>query len=66
MQNVIKDLIQLTHETVKHSNMPMFFWNHLEKDIKTLEKALGKNEDDVCLLLHLVLKKIAFLETTDG
>ena len=46
--------------------MPMFFWHHLEKDIKILEKALGKNEDDVCLLLHLVLKKLALLETTDG
>lgn len=43
-------------------DLPKFFWNHLEKDVKILEKALGKNEDDVCLLLHLVLKKISVFE----
>ena len=41
----------------------MFFWQHLEHDIHMLSTAIGRSKDDVCLLLHLILKNIATLET---
>ena len=52
-------LVDLTHSSVRSLNMARFFWSHLEHDIKILGQAVGKSEDDVCLLLHLVLKNIA-------
>ena len=61
-QNAMEGLINLTHSNVKPLDMADFFWRHLEHDIRMLGQALGRNEDDVCLLLHLVLKNIA-LET---
>ena len=58
-QNAMEGLIQLTHAAVRPPDMTDFFWRHLEHDITILGQAVGKSEDDVCLLLHLILKNMA-------
>ena len=55
----MQGLISLTHGTVEQDDLAQFFWHHLEHDIGILGKAVGKSEDDVCLLLHLILKNMA-------
>ena len=55
----MEGLIQLTHAAVRPSDMAGFFWRHLEHDITMLGRAVGRSEDDVCLLLHLILKNMA-------
>ncbi len=35
-----------------------FFWDHLNKDIRILSKALNINAEDACILLHLVCNQI--------
>ena len=58
-QNALQGLINLTHGTVEQVELAQFFWRHLEHDIAILGKAVGKSEDDVCMLLHLILKNMA-------
>lgn len=36
-------------------NVYEFLWQHLEKDLDTLEKTLGLNVDDAAIIIHLVL-----------
>ena len=55
----MEGLIQLTHAAVRPPDMAGFFWRHLEHDITILGQAVGKSKDDVCLLLHLILKNMA-------
>ena len=53
-------LISLTHGAMRQpAELAQFFWQHLELDISILGKAVGKSEDDVCLLLHLILRNMA-------
>ena len=58
-QNAVQGFISLTHGTMEQVELAQFFWHHLEYDIIILGKAVGKSEDDVCMLLHLILKKMA-------
>ena len=55
----MEGLNQLTHAAVRPPDMAGFFWRHLEHDITILGQAVGKSDDDVCLLLHLILKNMA-------
>ena len=59
LQNAVEGLLNLTHGIVKPLDLPQFFWRHLEHDIGILGKAVGKSEDDVCLLLHLIVRNMA-------
>ncbi|XP_069016032.1 E3 ubiquitin-protein ligase rnf213-beta [Embiotoca jacksoni] len=34
-----------------------FLWNHLEKDMKVLEKTLDQNQDDTAVTVHLILTR---------
>ena len=44
---------------MRPAELAQFFWQHLEHDISILGKAVGKSEDDACLLLHLILRNMA-------
>ena len=55
----MQGLLDLTHSKLRPTELAGFFWRHLEHDIGILGKAVGKSEDDVCLLLHLILRKLA-------
>ena len=55
----MEGLIQLTRAALRPPDMAGFFWRHLEHDITILGQAVGKSKDDVCLLLHLILKNMA-------
>ena len=39
-------------------NAPEFVWNHLQKDLKNLAEALGKNIDDTSVVVHMVLQQM--------
>ena len=54
-------LFELVKTQVKPNEMSLFFWHHLKHDIAMLSTALGKSQDDVCLVLHMILKNIATL-----
>lgn len=46
--------------------MADFFFGHLKHDITMLSKVVGKNEDETCLLIHLVLKEIVREDSLNG
>ena len=33
-----------------------FLWQHLRADVQTLSRALGRNADECCILLHLLIR----------
>ena len=35
-----------------------FLWQHLGADIQTLSRALGRNADECCILLHLLIRNM--------
>ena len=43
-----------------HRNYPLkdFFWNHLNNDIKMIQKSLNLNVDEAYVILHVVMKNI--------
>jgi len=45
-------------EGINPNELPEFFWDHLQQDIKILAKAVGKNEEEAAIVLHLVLQQI--------
>ena len=49
-------------EGLRPTELPEFFWGHLETDVKDLAQAIGKNEDEAAIVLHLILKQILTLE----
>ena len=62
----MEGLIALTKGKVRHTDLPKFFWRQLQCDITMLARAVGKSEDDACLLLHLVLKHIVLNNPPKG
>ena len=57
-------LLDLIKTQVRPNDVSLFFWQHLLHDIKMLSTTLGKSEDDVCLILHIILKNIATFNPT--
>ena len=52
-------LFSLVKEGQKNrEELPNFFHEHLEKDIRDLSKLTGKKFEDVVLILHLVIKSL--------
>ena len=49
-------------EGIDRNELPEFFWGHLEQDIKILAQAIGKNEEEAAIVLHLVLQQILTCE----
>jgi hypothetical protein len=43
-----------------------FFWGHLERDVQQLSIALGKNNEEAAIVVHLVLQRIATCEPKLG
>ncbi|KAM9245412.1 E3 ubiquitin-protein ligase rnf213-alpha-like [Leptosomus discolor] len=50
--------------TEKPNNVAKFFWDHLEKDIECLAKALSRNTEDATVTVHLFLQH--FSNSTTG
>ena len=45
-------------EGLRPTELPEFFWCHLETDVKDLAQAIGKNEEEAAIVLHLILRQI--------
>ena len=60
-QHAIEGLMDLIKSQVRHVELSLFFWQHLNHDIVIISRALAKSRDDVCLLLHLLLKDMITL-----
>ena len=54
----MEGLTQLVKVDIRPSNLPEFFWCHLERDMELLGRAIGKNMDESAIVVHLVLKEI--------
>lgn len=50
------DLVAITNAKVPHEELSLYFFNHFKHDVYLISQAIGKNVEDVCLLLHLILK----------
>lgn len=57
-QHAMDGLMQLVKENIRPSNLPEFFWHHLERDVKLLGISIGRNMEESAIALHLVLKEI--------
>ena len=55
----MEGLLDLLSSRVRPNEVAMFFWMQLQHDISIISKATGKSQDEVCLLLHMVLKEVA-------
>ena len=55
-------LLALVKTGVRPQELPEFFWGHLERDIQLLARALGKNQEEAAIVVHLVVQNIL---TTD-
>ena len=52
-------LFSLVTEGIKNrEELPNFFQEHLEKDVRDLSKITGKKFEDVVFILHLVVKSL--------
>ena len=61
-QNVSTDLVDLVHPKLPGEYLAQFFWEHLQKDLEVLSKALNLNIDDTTLIVHSVLRHISELQ----
>ena len=52
-------LSEMIEPRIADTDLCQFFLDHLEKDLKVLQKALGRTGDDICLLLHHVCTTMA-------
>ena len=55
----MEGLLDLVSSRVRPNEVAMFFWMQLQHDIGMISKATGKSQDEVCLLLHMILKEVA-------
>ena len=39
-------------------DIPLFFWQHLQRDLEILATSLGRSVDEAALTVHLVLKQM--------
>jgi len=46
--------------------LAQFFWEHLQKDLEVLSKALNLNHDDTALIVHSILRYISQLQQYPG
>lgn len=51
--------MELLKSKIRPKDLPLFFWNHLKKDISIVSQATGKSKDEVCLILHMILRDIS-------
>ena len=55
-RNIIFSLVK--EGLKKLEELPNFFYEHLEKDVRDLSKLTGKKFEDVVFILHLVVKSL--------
>lgn len=61
--NKISDVhVIVKTEELQSNELPEFFFLHLMKDIEILSKAIGRNDDEATIVIHLVLKQILLTE----
>ena len=60
VQNM-KELVKM-HEFMTYYEISQYFRLHLERDIEVLAKAIGRNEDEAAIAIHLVLKQVLLTE----
>lgn len=54
----MKDICSIVKTEVKAPKLPIFFWEHLVMDLKSLQTVLSMGLDDVALLIHIVMADI--------
>ena len=59
VQNM-KELVKI--EKFENGEVSQFFHCHLEKDVQVLAKAIGRNEDEAAIVIHLVLRQVLMSE----
>ena len=57
-------LRQLVKPAVRPNELPEFFWGHLERDLKLVGVALGKNMEEAAIIVHLVIRHILTSDLT--
>lgn len=58
-QTLMEGLLELLKVKIRPVDVSMFVWNHLKKDVAILGNAMGKSQDEVCLILHMILRDIS-------
>ena len=66
-QTATDDLLRLVKPQLPNATeLPEFFWHHLERDLQLLGQATGKSVDEAAIILHLVLRGILTQEPPKG
>ena len=66
-QTATDDLLRLVKPHLPNATeLPEFFWHHLERDLQLLGQATGKSVDEAAIILHLVLRGILTQEPPKG
>lgn len=56
LQDSTKDLANVVHPAIIHTDLPQFFLDHLTHDLDVLSQVLGTSTDDAALIIHIILK----------
>ena len=60
----MKDIGSIVKTGVKAPKLPIFFWEHLVMDLKSLQTVLSMGLDDIALLIHIVMADIVKTPST--
>ena len=52
-------LSAMVEPRIADKDLCQFFWDHMKKDVKVLQEALGHTAEDVCFLLHHICTTMA-------
>ena len=53
-----QDLLSLVKTVTTHTDLPQFFYQHLDRDLQDLARHTGQNFEEAVFLIHIVLKSL--------
>lgn len=57
---------ELTGKGVKYRKLPEYLLGQIEVDLQLLQGATGRNADEVAILVHIILHRIAHGPSPEG
>ena len=60
----MNEICSIVKTGVKAPKLPLFFWDHLVIDLKSLQTVLSMGLDDVALLIHVIMAEIVKTPTS--
>ena len=66
IQQLSHAIAQIVKPGVAVNQLPQFFWNHFEKDVRAFAKAIGHTPEDASVVLHWFLNTLVSQQRQGG